>query len=535
MSGNVIADSSWSFAPIPPVFRFSSRPNQAHTIHWRAWGKAAFDEAIQADKPIFLLISSLWCQGCQLMDETTLSEPRVIEVLNADYISIRVDSDLRPDINQRYNQNGWPSVLFLSSEGEVFWGGVYIPATKLLYYLGYIRRYYVAHRDDLSWQVQLLQDQRHTRVLPQILRENTLRALLPEEQQDLNALPAAAAEILRELYDPEQGGFTIHSYLKFPHPEALELFLLLKKPEDVERVCYSLTQMRDGGLWDIEGGGFFRYSTAGDWSMPHTEKMLNENAAMLHLLLLTAQFTGDQQWIELSRQLITYIDTTLWQPDTGAFSGSQGADEEYYEPGLYSRASRVSPPVDPTIYTAWNARMISSYLLASRVLNDPALQAHALQALDYLCKHMIHHDGSTFHYVINEKACLSGQLADQVWMIQALLDAHELDSTRGYLETALTLMHFSCQVLQDSQNALFYDCPEDPLAIGRLALREQPLIENALAAWCLFRLSAYSQKQTFHDNAMRVLVGGLNKYYHSGIQGALYACIVAQASEQQWL
>ncbi|GCE24991.1 hypothetical protein KDA_04750 [Dictyobacter alpinus] len=531
MSGNAIADSSWSYAPIPPVFRFSSRPNQAHKIQWRAWGKSAFDEAILLDKPIFLLLSSLWCQECHLMDETTLSEPRVIDVLNADYVSIRVDSDLRPDINQRYNQNGWPSVLLLSSEGEILWGGIYVPVTKLLYYLGYVRRYYVAHREEISWQVRLLQTQRQTRALTRLLPGTNFHTLLPEEERNLLDLPAAAAKVLRELYDPEQGGFAIHSYLKFPHPDALELLLLLNGSDDIERVRYSLTQMRDGGLWDTEEGGFFRYSTAGDWSMPQTEKMLDENAAMLRLVLLTAQTTGDQQWTELAQQLIAYIDTNLWQPATGAFSGSQCADEEYYEPGLYSRASRIAPQVDQTIYAGWNARMISAYLLAAQVLHEPALQTRALQALDYLCLHMIHRDGSIFHYALSGEAFLPGQLADQVWTIQALLDAYALDHTKSHLETAIALMHFAFQELQDSQNALFYDYPEDPQAIGRQVLREQPLSENALIAWCLLRMSAYSHRKSLHDTALRVLSSCQDKYYRSGIQGALYACIVARANE----
>ncbi|GCE03281.1 DUF255 domain-containing protein [Dictyobacter aurantiacus] len=533
MSGNVIASNSWSFASMPAVFRYSSHPNQAHKIHWRAWSKAAFDEAIQADKPIFLLISSVWSQGCQLMDETTLSEARVIDVINADYIPIRVDSDLRPDINQRYNQNGWPSVLLLSAEGEILWGGMYVPATTLLYYLGYIRRYYADHGDEISAQASELQEQRRTRALTQTLAGYDLRPLELEEQLTLQELPAAASSILIDLYDHEQGGFTIHPHLKFPHPDALEL--LLKDAGNYELVRYSLVQMRDGGLWDHEEGGFFRYSAASDWSMPHTEKMLDENAAMLRLLVLTAQASGDHQWSELARQLIAYINTTLWQPDKGIFSGSQCADEEYYEPGMYSRASRIPPQVDHAIYTSWNARMISSYLLAAQVLEDASLSIQALQALDYLCTHLMHRDGSMLHYAIDGQASLPGQLADQVWMTQALLDAYAVSGSKHHLETAIALMHFSCQELLDPDSGLFYDYPTDPQAIGRLAIREQPLTENALAASCLLRMSAYSQRKHLHDTAMRVLMGCMHKYYRTGILGTSYACVVAQAIEQGWL
>ena len=150
MSGKVVADYSWSSAPLPEVFRFSPRPNSAHKIRWWPWGKEAFEEAIRVDKPIFLVISSSWCQWCHIMDETTLSEPSIITILNTDYIPIRVDSDLRPDVNQRYNQNGWPSIVMLSSEGEILWGGVYVPPKQMLYYLGHIRRYYSEHRQEIA-------------------------------------------------------------------------------------------------------------------------------------------------------------------------------------------------------------------------------------------------------------------------------------------------------------------------------------------------------------------------------------------------
>src|SRR6185312_10278054 len=113
MGGNVVASHSWSSAPLPEVFRFSPRPNQAHKINWRPWGHEAFQEANCLDKPIFLVISSSWCRWCHLMDETTLSEPSIITIVNNDYIPLRVDSDLRPDINLRYNQKGWPSVVLL--------------------------------------------------------------------------------------------------------------------------------------------------------------------------------------------------------------------------------------------------------------------------------------------------------------------------------------------------------------------------------------------------------------------------------------
>lgn len=538
MGGNVVAGRSWSSAPLPDCFRFSPRPNQAHKIQWRTWGEVAFHEAIQMDKPIFLILSSSWCQWCHIMDETTLSEPSIITIINNDYIPIRVDSDLRPDVNQRYNQNGWPSVVLLSSEGEILWGGVYVPPKKMLYYLGHIRRYYSEHRRELAEQVQDLQDQRHTQKLAQVLPSTGLRPLLPEERIALADLPLEAGRVLCDLYDVDYGGFSIHPHLKFPHPEALELLLMLAPqglPQALEMVCYSLEQMRDSGLWDRDAGGFFRYSAASDWGSPHTEKMLDENAALLRVILLTARVTRDRQWYDLAQRLILYINSTLWQPRVGGFAGSQSADEEYYEPRLYSRNIQPAPRVDPTIYTSWNARMASSYMLAAQEMQNPALERMANVVLEKLCQHMVYRNGGMYHYSINGHAELPGQLADQVWMTRALLDAYERSAHKTYLEYAVALMHFACEELLDMQSGLFYDMLEDSCAAGRLAVREQPLVENAIAAECLLRMAVYSKRQNLRDTGLLVLSSCLDKYRRTGIQGVMYACVVERVVENKWL
>jgi len=541
MSDKTVASRSEASLPLSEVFRFSSRPNRAHMISWRTWGEDAFQEAVQQDKPIFLLITSSWCQWCHIMDETTLSELSIITIVNNDYIPIRVDSDMRPDINARYNQNGWPGVALLSSEGEILWDGVYVPPQQMLYYLGHVRRYYSEHRQEIADQVQVLRDSRFTRGLTQTLPSIASPTLVNEQRAALTDVPRQAGLVLQDLYDVEHGGFTIHQQLKFPHPEALEFLLQLAKHEPsqatalIGMVSYSLEQMRDGGLWDKEDGGFFRYSAASDWSTPHTEKMLEENAAMLHLLLYTAQMTLDNQWYELAQRLVLYCNSTLWLPEIGVFSGSQSADEEYYEPALYSRATRNMPGVDITIYTAWNARMVSTYFLAAQVLHSSALDKMALKALDWLCEHTVYNEGCVYHYAVHGSVALSGQLSDSVWMTRALLDAYERHPIEKYLEAAIALMHFACQQLLDEENGLFYDGPYDENAVGRAAIRMQPLTENALAAECLLRIAAQSEQKNLRGIGLRVLSNGLEKYRRTGIQGTAYASVVLRAIEKQWL
>ena len=517
------------------LFRFSPRSHRADTIHWRSWGEVAFQEAVQQDKPIFLVISSSWCEWCHIMDETTLSEPTIITILNKDFIPIRVDSDMRPDVNARYNQKGWPSVAMLSAEGELLWGGVYVPPKQMLYYLGHIRRYYSEHRQEIVEQASQVQIERTTRSLT-----HTLPALTPspsDEPISLDGVPEEAGKVLQDLYDDEHGGFSIHPHLKFPHPEALEFLLLLSTSERCtanevnslkEIVSYSLEQMYEGGLWDKEAGGFFRYSAASDWSAPHTEKMLEENAALLRLTLLIASITQEQRWYDLVQRLLLYINTYLWLPEPGIFAGSQCADEAYYEPGLYSHTLEEAPPVDTTVYTAWNAQMISSYLIAARVLKRPSLSTAALNALNWLCQHMISPTGSAYHYAMYNQGELAGQLTDQVWLVHALLDAYEYQGNVGYLEVAQTLTKTCCEELFDEQSGLFYDIPHDDHAVGRLVTRTYPLTENALAAENLLRLANIIESQEMRAMGERVLMRCLEQYRRTGIQGATYARVVLQ-------
>jgi len=113
-------------------FHFSPRPNRAAEINWRPWSAAAFDEAKLTSRPILLSISAVWCHWCHVMDETTYSHAGIIDLINREYVPIRVDNDVRPDINQRYNMGGWPTTAFLTPQGDILSGATYLPPDQML-------------------------------------------------------------------------------------------------------------------------------------------------------------------------------------------------------------------------------------------------------------------------------------------------------------------------------------------------------------------------------------------------------------------
>lgn len=130
--------------------RFSPRPNRAHEINWQPWGEKAFKRAAAEDKPVLLSISAVWCHWCHVMDETSYSDEAVIDLVNDRYVPIRIDSDRNPDINRRFNQGGWPTTAFLSSEGQLLAGATYVPPEAMRKALERISELYGEHSVEIE-------------------------------------------------------------------------------------------------------------------------------------------------------------------------------------------------------------------------------------------------------------------------------------------------------------------------------------------------------------------------------------------------
>jgi len=131
-------------------FHFSPRPNRAGEIRWQPWSPPAFERAVREDKPVLLAISAVWCHWCHVMDETTYSDERVIAAINEHFVPVRVDNDVRPDINARYNMGGWPTTAFLAPDGMTITGATYLPAPDMLRALDEIAGFYAANKQTIA-------------------------------------------------------------------------------------------------------------------------------------------------------------------------------------------------------------------------------------------------------------------------------------------------------------------------------------------------------------------------------------------------
>jgi uncharacterized protein YyaL (SSP411 family) len=359
------------------AFHFSPRPNRAAEINWREWDDQAFTEARDSGKPVLLSLSAVWCHWCHVMDETTYSDEGVITFINQHFIPVRVDNDQRPDINARYNMGGWPTTAFLTPDGETLAGATYIPPDQMKEALPKVYTHFVSNRDEIDHKGIELREKRAE-----------VYQSLPGELSD-----AIFSDTLRSVmnhYDPLYGGFG--EAPKFPHTDAIDLLLYahLKTgdPDPLHMARKTLERMFAGDVYDREWNGFFRYATRRDWSEPHYEKMLEDEAGLLRNALGLYRITNQADHRAIAEGIIDYAEWKFRDRADGYFYGSQDADEEFYKLDSEGRKDHAEPYIDRTCYTSWNAIMISAYAEASWTLGRPELLAAAQSALDYLLGHL---------------------------------------------------------------------------------------------------------------------------------------------------
>ena len=445
-------------------FHFSPRPNRAAEIGWREWGEAAFREARELDRPILLSISAVWCHWCHVMDETTYSTEAVIAAVNEGYLPIRVDNDLRPDVNNRYNMGGWPTTAFLTPDGDVLTGATYLPPEAMLGALERVRSFYRANRPEIAAQV--LEGRRRAGGVV----ASSAGSLDPGQVDSVLAAVESS-------YDRTYGGFG--GSPKFPQAEAI--LLLLEQgtrrslPRLGEMARFTLRQMAGGGTYDHVEGGFFRYSTTQDWSVPHFEKMLEDHA----LLVAALAQAGEGEILDSATG---YLDRVLLDPASGLYAGSQDADEDYYALDAAGRAGREAPYVDRRVISSWNCMLAAAYLEADARLGRPALRDRAAALLARLFDDAYSAGGGMLH-----AEGVGGQLGDQAWALLAAVRAHSAGLGEEWLGRAEELAAHLESANADPELGGYFD--HAPGADeGRLGDRLKPIGENSVIALALFEL-----------------------------------------------
>ena len=498
-------------------FRFSPRPNRASEIQWRAWGDAAFGEAREQKKPMLLAISAVWCHWCHVMDETSYSVPDIIKVINERYVPVRVDNDERPDVNRRYNMGGWPSTVFLTPEGEIIHGGTYISPEQMWQTLNSVDEVWSTKHDEIAQRVAELRKEEEA------ARKPKSGDLSPDIVDTVGAL-------VRGQYDPQFGGFGRSP--KFPQVRLLRFLLDEYRrhgyPDVAHMLHKTLGAMAGSGMHDKIEGGFFRYATTREWEIPHYEKMLEDNAELLAVYSEAHRTFPQAGYDRVVRDVVRWMDTVLWRDDVKAFAGSQDADEVYYELDGAAREKHGAPFVDKTLYTGWNALAVSAYLGAADVLNDPAIRERGLEVLRTIATRMWDPKEGLAHFDRGEGPRVRDLLGDLATVLTAQLDAYETGEHAIGIVGAQRVAARMREGLEDAADSGFFDAPrrDEP---GRVAIREKPIEDNAMAADALLRLATLTADEQWREAALRTLRSFVGSYRGWGQFASSYANAIARA------
>lgn len=465
------------------------------SIEWHPWGEEAFQQATSLERPVFLFLSASWCRFCKRMERGILADPAITSLLNARFVPVQVDKDRRPEVNDRYNMGGWPSLCVLTSDGEIITGGTSFSVDTLKDLLERVARYYAEKREVIA------------SALHEILRR--------EEQADLHRARSSGelneaivdkiqAAILTD-FDAEYGGFGTGQ--KFPHSESLDFALLRfvkSRDEQLGRVVdQTLLQMATSPLHDQVEGGFFRYSTSRDWRKPHTEKLLESNVGLLRNYLEAYQTFGRPEFRQAAEGIVLFLKNTLRLADRPAFGGSQDSDDDYYALPASGRKEREPPRIDDTVYVNWNAAAVSALFKASTVLEDESCSELAEETLGFLLEECYDRGRGMYHYHDGDPHIL-GLLTDQAYTARALLHATQFTGGRRFLDVAADLL----QILitkQVGSHGGFYDIRVGSDAVGGLRRRNQSILENGLIAEVFLRAHFLTQHDPYLETAERTL------------------------------
>jgi len=486
------------------MIRFSPNPNRANLIHWREWGDEAFRQAQEQDKPLMLFLTAFWCRFCQRMDEGAFSDDENIALLNAYFVAIRAEDTQRPDVNTRYNLNGWPTLAFMAPHGELLGATNYLPSEEFGNLLARLYTGYQEKKDEIRSAGKISGE----------TSSDTPAAATREHLKD-SAL-SEVTTVIMELADRVHGGYGRGQ--KFIHPEANDFLLsrydATRDASYLDHVCLTLDRMTSGEMHDHEGGGYFRTCSNADWSRPHREKLLSEQAGLLTNCLRAFRITQRSEYLRMAEDIIGYIDRKLSDSANQSFYGCEdflrnesmkdSSDEEYFT------------IIDDCVYTDANAQAIGAYLEAAEILAKSSRQERALTALEFVWNHCRCPHGGMFHY-FDGAAHVAGLLNDQTRMGTALLRAHKATGETKYLERAKKLAEFILARLKNPAGG-YYDiaAPGHAYLNFRLTLIEQ----NGAAASFFLALAETTGAPGYRDAALWALNAFTGDFSSYGIHAA---------------
>ena len=532
-------------------------------VDWYPWGDKAFQKANSEGKMIFLSIGYSTCHWCHVMAHESFESNEVADLLSRDYVSIKVDREERPDIDEVYmnvcqsltGSGGWPLTVIMTPDKKPFFAGTYFPTHTYGGRIGFI---------ELLNQISHLWHNDRDSLIEQsnALVEHFKSYNSAEQQNKSNEqIIELTYNALLKQYDSKYGGFS--SRPKFPSPH--NLFFLLryyKKTNELyalKMVETTLQSMYAGGIFDHVGYGFSRYSTDSKWLVPHFEKMLYDNALLILAYTESYSITKNELYRNIVNKTIEYITRDMTSPD-GAFYSALDADSEGIEGKYYVfdyaelenllekdelkylekhynvtksgnfegknilnktklennkteydkqvidklydyRKKRIPPFLDTKILSSWNGLMIAALSYAGKVLNDDYIQ-YAIKSADFIISNMIDDKSNLFTSYKDNNVSNTGFLPDYANISWGFIELYSATLDFKYLEYAIELSKSMIDKFWNNNLHTFF---MDEDSKGELPFRPKDDYDgaipsgNSVAIMNLIRLFNYTYNESFKN------------------------------------
>lgn len=528
------------------------RQHAAQPVDWWPWCPEAFAEARRRDVPVLVSVGYASCHWCHVMARECFDDPWIADLMNRHFVCVKVDREERPDVDQLHmdavqmvqHQGGWPLNSFCLPDGRPFFGGTYFPPddrggrTPWPQVLMRVAEHFRSRRHELEANAEA--------IAGNLLHQSLQPAGSPGETDAAGRLEAARA-LLADA-DPVNGGFG--GAPKFPPPMALDFLLAVRERRDLdaptrgrigEAVALCLRRMDEGGLHDQVGGGFHRYCVDTDWTVPHFEKLLCDNALLLGAYAKAAVALGEPRFREVCAGIVGWLEremrvgpayaasldadtgheeglTYLWTPAQAAEAlgpraeafcvahgigpeghlpaGSvptfrRGADRASFAPDiarlLAARGSRPQPTRDDKVLVGWNALLAANLARAGLLLGESAWVGRASELLDHLVAAGGFAPGGAPRAALGASA--PATLADHAWMAEAALALCSADGP-GRIRLAEAIVEDAYVRFDDPRSAGLHTSENTD---GLLPVRQKSWWDQAVPAGNSSLLAALSQ------------------------------------------
>jgi uncharacterized protein YyaL (SSP411 family) len=539
-------------------------------VDWYAWGPEALERAAQEDKPILLSIGYSACHWCHVMEHESFENEAIAELMNRNFVNIKVDREERPDLDQIYmtavqimtGSGGWPMTVFLLPTGEPIFGGTYFPPDDRYGRPGFRRVLETIAEAYRNRRTEIVENAKGFR---EHLSRQTFQT---KEGERIDAsLLDIACRAMASRFDPREGGFG--GAPKFPPSMNIDFLLRYHHRTGDEHALHmatlTLDKMAYGGMYDQVGGGFHRYSTDDHWLVPHFEKMLYDNALLARVYVDAYRSTGDQLYKRIAEETLDFVVREMRDPN-GAFYSTQDADSEGVEGKFYvwsndefrrvvgedantladyfdvtahgnweetnilhvtrppdqqtqakveaakkklyaAREKRVKPGRDEKVLTDWNGLMLRAFAEAAAHLGRHDYRVIAEANANFILNTLW--DGShLLHTYKDGRARFNGYLDDYANLADGLFALYELTFDFKWLDAAVRITDRMIEQFWDD-NGGFYFTGRDHES---LLTRTKDFFDNAtpsgnsVAADVLLKLSAVSDRQDYREKAESIFL-----------------------------